>query len=171
MRLVLVILASCGGLMLVAVAIVTVVGAALPERHEATRSIILPAVPSDVYRVIADQQNAPTWRKDLNRVEMLDACGGRKQFREHGTHGSVTYEVVEDVPGRRLVTRIVDQDLGYSGSWTYVIIPSGGGSVLTITENGQVSNVLFRFMSRFVFGHTKSIDSYLASISRYMNAS
>jgi uncharacterized protein YndB with AHSA1/START domain len=171
MRLVLVILASCGGLMVVAAAVVSIVGAALPERHEATRSIILPAAPADVYRVIADQQNAPAWRKDLTRVEMLGASGGRKQFREHGTNGTVTYEVVEDVPGQRLVTRIVDRDLGYSGSWTYVITRREGGSVLTITENGQVSNVLFRFMSRFVFGHTKSIDSYLASLSRYMNAS
>jgi uncharacterized protein YndB with AHSA1/START domain len=166
-----VILASCGGLIVVAAAIVTIIGAVLPERHEATRSIILAAAPPDVYRVIADHENAPAWRQDLNRVEMLGASGGRKQFREHGAHGSVTYEVVEDVPGQRLVTRIVDRDLGYSGSWTYVITAREGGSVLTITENGQVSNVLFRFMSRFVFGHTKSIDTYLASISRYMAVS
>ncbi|HEY0160333.1 MAG TPA: SRPBCC family protein [Thermoanaerobaculia bacterium] len=168
MRLVIVILSSIAGLLLVAAAVIVVVGALLPERHEVSRSVTLRAAPSDVYRVITDRENAPRWRKDLKKVEMLGAQQGRPHFREHGAHGSVTYEIVEEVPGRSLVTRIVDQDLGYSGSWTYALAPAEGGTILTITEKGEVSNVVFRFMSRFVFGHTRTIDTYLAALSRHV---
>jgi hypothetical protein len=76
--------------------------------------------------------------------------------------------VVEEVAGQRLVTRITDLDLGYSGSWTYELQPTGSGTRVSITEHGVVTNVFFRFMSRFVFGHTKTIDTYLAALSERM---
>jgi hypothetical protein len=144
------------------IAIVIIVGASLPKHHVAARSVLLPASPAEVYGVIADVERAPSWREDVQRVEVL----GARQFREHGAHGAVTYEIVESVPGRRRVTRIVERDLGYSGAWTYSFAAHGAGTELTITEQGEVSNVLFRFMSRFVFGHTKTIDTYLAFLSR-----
>ncbi len=168
MRIVVVILSSLAGVAVVAAVAVAVIGALLPERHEVSRSITLRATPADVYRVIIDRENATSWRKELKHVEVLGSQNGRMHFREHGTHGSVTYEVVEDVPGRSVVTRIADRDLGYSGSWTYVLAPSDGGTVLTITERGEVSNVVFRFISHFVFGHTRTIDNYLAALSQHI---
>jgi hypothetical protein len=65
-----------------------------------------------------------------------------------------------------MVTRIRDTDLGYSGQWTYSFTPENGGTLVTITEDGEVSNVLFRFMSRYIFGHTATIDGYLESLAK-----
>jgi uncharacterized protein YndB with AHSA1/START domain len=169
-RLVMIVLLSIAGFMLVAVFVMAAVGAMLPSRHEVSRSVTLRAAPADVYRVLTDRENAPRWRKDLKKVEVLGSDGGRTRFREHGAHGSVTYEVVEETPGRSFETRIADRDLGYSGSWVYVLVPTDGGTTLTITEKGDVSNVIFRFMSRFVFGHARTIETYLAALSRHMNA-
>ena len=39
-----------------------------------------------------------------------------------------------------------------------------GGSDLTITEDGEVYNVIFRFMSRFVFGHHATMDAFLKNL-------
>ena len=75
--------------------------------------------------------------------------------------------MVEDVPGQRMVTRIRDTDLGYAGQWTYLFTAENGGTRVTIREDGEVSNVLFRFMSRYVFGHTATIDSYLTSLAKH----
>ena len=88
-------------------------------------------------------------------------------FREVGKHGTVNYELVEDVPAQRMVTRIRDTDLGYSGQWTYSFTPENGGTRVTIREDGEVSNVLFRFMSRYVFGQTSTIDAYLTSLAQH----
>ena len=66
-----------------------------------------------------------------------------------------------------MVTRIRDTDLGYSGKWTYMLAAEKGGTRLSIREDGEVSNVLFRFMSRYIFGHTATIDSYLTALAKH----
>ena len=40
------------------------------------------------------------------------------------------------------------------------------GSVMTRV----VSNLLFRFMSRFVFGHAKTIEDYLAALDAHLRS-
>lgn len=49
---------------------------------------------------------------------------------------------------------------GFGGRWTYEIAPAPTGSVLTITEHGEVYGALYRFMSRFVFGHYRTLETY-----------
>ena len=148
------------------VAVVAFVGFRLPMQHTSSRSIVLHQSPQQVYDVVRDFSSAPTWRTDLKSVEVQNQPNGKVHFREDGSQGTVNYELVEDIPGRRLVTRILDTDLGYSGKWTYGFTPEGSGTRVTITEDGEVSNVFFRFMSRYVFGHTATMDSYLTSLAK-----
>jgi uncharacterized protein YndB with AHSA1/START domain len=162
MKLLLIFLAAIVALMVV----VLVIGALLPKSHVASRHIILHRPPGDVYRVVRDFGSAPAWRPDLERVEMIPTGDNRVKFREHGKHGAVTYDLVEDRPNEKIVTSIADQDLGYSGTWTYTFNTEGSATRVEITEAGDVTNVLFRFMSRFVFGQTGTIEKYLAALGR-----
>ena len=68
-----------------------------------------------------------------------------------------------------LVLRIADPTLPFGGTWTYIVKAAPAGSTLTITEDGFVSNPLFRFMSRFVFGHYATIDTYLKNVAKKFN--
>lgn len=86
--------------------------------------------------------------------------------REYAKHGAVTYDLIEDQPGERMVTRIADLNLGYSGSWTYTFTKEPAGTRVQITEAGEVSNILFRFMSRFVFGQSSTIEKYLIALGK-----
>ena len=88
-------------------------------------------------------------------------------FREVSKHGTVNYELIEDVPNQRMVTKIRDTDLGYGGQWTYTLAAENNGTRVTIREDGEVSNILFRFMSRYIFGQTSTIDSYLTSLAKH----
>ena len=90
------------------------------------------------------------------------------RFKEGGSNGVVTYELVEDVPEGKIVTRIADTNLGYSGTWSYVFEPAAGGTTLHITEDGEVPNLLFRLMSRYVFGYTATIDTYLKALGKHL---
>jgi len=146
--------------------IIALLGLRLPRSHVVSRSILLHQSPQSVYAVARDFGNAPTWRPDVKHVEVETLGRGVVHFREKGKHGTVTYELVEDVPGDRMVTRILDTDLGYAGKWTYAFSPENGGTRVTITEDGEVSNVLFRFMSKYLFGQTATLDSYLASLAK-----
>ena len=88
---------------------------------------------------------------------------------EHGSNGDIAFESVERDPPRRLVTRIADRSLPFGGTWTYELTPAGSGTRLRITEHGEVFNPVFRFMSRFVFGHTATIDRFLKDVVRGAN--
>jgi hypothetical protein len=146
--------------------IMALIGSRLPKSHSASRSVFLHQSPKQVYSVVRDFASAPAWRSDVKRIEVHERPGTPLQFREEGKHGAVNFELAEDIPEQRMVTRILDTDLGYSGKWTYVFAPENGGTRVTITEDGEVSNVLFRFMSRYVFGQTATIDSYLNSLAK-----
>ncbi|MDX6383999.1 MAG: hypothetical protein QOK48_1572 [Blastocatellia bacterium] len=153
------------GLVLLA-GVIALIGSRLPKAHSASRSIFLHQSPAQVYAVVRDFSTAPTWRTDLKRVDVEPQTGGLVHFREEGKHGAVNFELAEDVPANRMVTRILDTDLGYSGKWTYVFTAENGGTRVTITEDGEVSNVLFRFMSRYVFGQTATMEAYLNALAK-----
>jgi hypothetical protein len=165
MRLGIYIVVTVLGVLVLLIGILALIGSQLPKNHVASRSIFLRKSPQDIYAVIRDFASMPKWRTDVKQVDVEGSSGGPVYFREVGKHGTVNYELTEDVPAQRMVTRIRDTDLGYAGQWTYTLAAENGGTRVTIREDGEVSNVLFRFMSRYIFGQTSTIDSYLTSLA------
>src|SRR5262249_39720949 len=91
---------------------------------------------------------------------------GRARWREKfGGNMEATLEVIEERPPQRLVRKIVGDDLPFGGQWEYEIKPLTARSQITVTERGFVRNPIFRFMSRFVFGHHATIEKYLRSLA------
>ena len=78
----------------------------------------------------------------------------------------MTYLVREERAGERLVVEIADENLPYGGTWTFEFCAAPGGSELRITERGFVKNTVFRFLAHFVFGHTRSIETYLRDLAK-----
>jgi uncharacterized protein YndB with AHSA1/START domain len=154
------------GTLLLAAALVAVAGALLPRGHVAARSAVFRRPPAEVFGVIGAFAAYPEWRGDVKKIELLPAFAGKERFREHNSFGAITFEVEERAESERLVTRIADTDLGFGGTWTYELTPADGGTRLTITERGEVSNVIFRFLSRFVFSQHATIDKYLQALGR-----
>lgn len=115
MKLILIVAIALAGVIVLLAVIVALVGSRLPKEHIATRSILLHKQPAEVYAVVRDFASAPRWRSDIQRVDVTTQPDGKIHFRETGKHDVVNYEVSEDVPGERLVTRILNTDLGYSG--------------------------------------------------------
>lgn len=167
MKTLLKILASLAALLLVVVCI----GYALPLKHRATRMAAYIATPDSIFAIITNSSAFPKWRTGVSAVENIASPDSAWRYREKGTDGDVLYVVDEAVPAQRLVTRIADKSLPYGGKWTYEITPSLTGAWLRITEDGEVYNPLFRFMSRFVFGQHATIDTYLNDLGRRMNQS
>jgi len=148
------------------IAIVALVGSLLPRAHTVSRTVTLRQRPDEVWRILTDYENSPSWRTDISKVEVLPARDGRLCWREIKGSDAITYVREEEDPPRRLVTRIADKNLPFGGSWSYEISPAPQGSTLTVTENGEVYNPIFRFVSRFVMGHYASIDAFLGALQR-----
>jgi uncharacterized protein YndB with AHSA1/START domain len=150
----------------IVVAIIVVVGMLLPTEHTARSHATFDAAPDSLWRVLTDVAAFPSWRSDVSRVELLPSSNGRRSWREIGKHGTITFEEVAAEPSRRLVSRITDPGLPFGGSWTYDVVPEANGTRVTITESGVVYNPIFRFMSRFVFGHHATQEAFLRSLGQ-----
>lgn len=131
------------------IVVIVLVGWLLPVGHAATVSARMPAPPTTVYGVVSDLPSYPAWWSEDPGVKS---------------------EVVSASPPVRLVTRIADRDQPFGGTWTFEIAPDGAGSVVTITENGEVYNPVFRFLSKFVFGHTGTMTSFLEALQKHLAA-
>ena len=152
------------GLLLALVLIGAVIGYTLPKSHVASASARFGAPPDSIWASLTDVTAFPNWRPGVTRVELLPDDNGQRGWRELGKHDAVTYRVVESVAPRRLVTRIADQNLPYGGRWSYELTPDGAGTRLTITENGEVYNPIFRFVSRFFLGYTSTMEGVLRAL-------
>jgi hypothetical protein len=151
-------------LLIVAVGFVLAVaiGALLPKHHIASRSAAYRATPERLFSLIAGPQD---WRPDVARSEVLPDPRGRELLRETTRDGkTITYEVLDRAAPTSLKRRIVNDNLPYSGTWTYSLQPEGELTIVRITEDGQVFNPVFRFVSRFVLGHTRTLDAYLRAL-------
>jgi uncharacterized protein YndB with AHSA1/START domain len=153
------------GALVAIVLVVTLVGWMQPVAHKAVRERTFAVAPDSLFALITDVEKAPSWRTKVKSVEVVANDSGKRSFREVSSDGSILYVVEEAVPGRRFVTRIADRSLPFGGKWTFDLSPAGAGTTLRITEDGEVYNPIFRFVSRFVMGHHATIDAYLNDLS------
>jgi uncharacterized protein YndB with AHSA1/START domain len=128
------------------VGIIALIGFFLPVKHEASRSAEFRRPPENVWTLIANPNAYSEWWPGAD----------------------VKTEVIESTPPSRLVTKIVGET-AFGGTWTFEIVPAASGSRLTITERGEVYNVIFRTLSRFVFGYTDTMDSFLNAVKNKLN--
>ena len=119
------------------VVLVIVIGAMLPKKHTASRTVTIALPPDALYRLLTEIK-----------------------------FGDVPVRIERQEAPSLLVTRVVEGQ-PFGGTWTYRVAPApAGGSQLTITEDGEVYNVVFRFMSRFVFGHYATLDAFLEDVKK-----
>lgn len=163
MRYLLIAAAILGALVL----LVLVIGWSLPVRHTATSEATINTSAGPLYSLITDVEHYHEWRSSVDRSERLADSAGKTRFREFGSNGTILFEVESAQPDKRVVTRIADPSLPFGGSWTYELIPHGSSTTLRITENGEVYNPLFRFVSRFVMGYTRTMDTYLQDARKH----
>ena len=153
------------------VGLVALIGAMLPRNHVATRSARYRRSPQEVWSAITTVVDFPIWRPGVKSIERLPDRDGHAMWIEKGPQDAIPYEATEfsppDASGKaRLVGKIADPRLPYGGTWTYELAAAAGGAELRITERGEVYNPIFRFISRFVMGHTKTIDDYLEALGK-----
>jgi hypothetical protein len=158
---------SLAGLIVALIAIVVVVGFSLPKEHVASRRLKLDQKPDAVWNVITDFQNQPSWLPLVVSAEKQPDHNGNAVWQEVYKNSSdkITLETTESIPFQKLVRTIPDTGGVFFGRWEYEITTTKDGCAVKITEFGSVSNPVFRFMSKFVFGHNSTIETYLKALA------
>lgn len=147
--------------------LLTLVGALLPVQHVATVRIALSQPPEAVYDVVTDVTRATEWRTGLDSLRVVDA-GPPLRWRESSSMGTIEFARVDAIAPRMVRAEIQGaKEQGFGGTWTWDIVPQpDGGTVVTITENGEVYNPIFRLLSRYVFGHYDTLEQYARDLAK-----
>ena len=126
--------------------VIALVGYYLPVAHEASRSAEFNKPPDQVFALIADPNTYRGW----------------------WSGSEVKTEIVERVPPTKLVTKIVGETQ-FGGTWTFELVPTPSGSRLTITERGEIFNLIFRALAKYAFGYTGTMESFLEAAKKKLN--
>lgn len=138
-------------------------GSRIPRDHVAIARAYYRAPASAIWALIANPTTYPSWRGDVTDVTITSAggtAGAPLTWRERGAQGTMNYLMAEQDAGTRMVTRITDENLPFGGQWEFTLEQKGERALLTITERGFVKPALFRFMARYLFSHTKTMEDY-----------
>jgi polyketide cyclase/dehydrase/lipid transport protein len=149
------------GVMVAIVLIVALIGLMLPGAHRAMHMASFGQPPEAIFAAITGPQD---WRGIVKTD--LPAEGGRRRWREQSGRRSITFEETASDRPRLYQCRIADADLPFSGTWTWEITATKDGCICRITEEGQIKSPVFRFVSRFILGQTRTIDDYLSALGR-----
>lgn len=146
-------------------------GGHLPREHIAMESVELQAPPARVYAAVRDLEKTPKWRPGVTRVEPLlsKSEAAPPAYRQWDADGALTLEVIEDIPEKRVVTRIADLGLPFAGRWVFQIEPTpSGGTRLTLAEIGDIPNPLLRLFAHYVFDLDAGVEQYLADLQAHL---
>ena len=146
------------------VLLVIAIGYALPVQHVASRHATFRQPPEAIFAVLTDPSHFADWRSDVTSVEVLATAPLR--WREHGSNGDITFVVEESVRRDAWSRASTTARCRLAARGPTSSPPAAEAPPLTITEHGEVYNPLFRFLSRFVFGQTATMDAYLAALQK-----
>jgi hypothetical protein len=151
--------------------VIVVVGYSLPVKHRAQVTATIAAPPDQVYALITNVAAFPTWRTGVRSVEILTSSDARPRWREVSKSGTIPFVVESANPPITLVGRIDSKSLPFGGTWTYEVQPtSDGRSRLQITEDGEIYNPIFRFVSRFFIGYEGTMRQYVSDVKRTLKS-
>jgi uncharacterized protein YndB with AHSA1/START domain len=154
------------GVLLGLLVLIFVTGMLLSKAHVVSRSLKIKAPPDKLWPVIGDFENVPTWHPQVIQVERLPDHHGREVWRETYKGGyRITLETTECLPPRRLIRSIAAEKGPFTGCWEFEITPAEEGCRLTITEKGEVSNPVFRFMFRLFMDPAMYLEKYLKALA------
>jgi hypothetical protein len=132
---------------LVAVVVMAMVGAGLPQQHVLTRRKSFAAPPERVWSALLSIRQLPVDRSDMRAVDQGVATTPPSAIEVVGTPVAITIETFR--PPRTLVVRTSEPDVSYGGTWTFEVeLETSQITKLTVTEEAVVRGRLLRFVVR-----------------------
>lgn len=141
------------------------VGLLRPRLHTVRSRLRLASTLEPVWEIVADHEQWADWQPGLKRVELLPETEGMTTLIAEGSWGEMPMRIEACEPPHRLVT-FVDGGT-YSGRWIWELEAApDGGTVVTLTEEGEVRNPLFRTATMFHDNHKSMLRALRALATR-----
>lgn len=146
-------------------------GLSLPQQHHERVTVDLPASQAQVWDLLTAYADMPKWWDQVKTVKEGQAPNGAVITWNEDEHGQrVGFVTKEQKRPKLLVREIYDpkEALGWGGTWTFRLEKLGKGKPvrtrLSVTEDGFVSNPLFRVLIAKVFGYQRQLASFTTAL-------
>ncbi len=127
------------------VALVLLVGAALPPRRKTTIRVLLHHSPAQVWPLIADP-GRQAWRPEVTHVVTARNAAGQEIWREMGEAHVRSWKLERVEPTARMVRASTEAPLFSRERWTIELRPEAVGSELRLTRELEWTNPVARLM-------------------------
>lgn len=154
------------GVFVLLIVVVLIIGLLTPADHQASRTLRLKQSPEAIWAAINDHANEPSWREDVASVTSAGERNGKPVWQENYKDGNTLQLMTTESRQPHRMVREIAEEGPFSGRWEIDVEPIAGGSSVKITEIGKVSNPFFRFVSKYILGHTHQMEKYLTSLAK-----
>lgn len=162
------ILLIVGGVLIIVISLIVIIGLLLPVKHSAKVTAKYGRSQNAVWEMVSDYAGQSRWRSGVKDMVRLEDREGQEVWKEERGRGdTISYMLIARDPPRMLRAKIVDNKQ-FGGTWTWIVNPTGESEcVLTITEDGEIYNPIFRVVSRFIMGYDATMKAWQTDLAAH----
>lgn len=98
-----------------------------------------------VWQSLTNINLIPKTKRDIQSVEILEENFGLFTWRENTKKGGYRiYKIIEKKEPFKYTVELLESSVGLTGTWTYFLENSSGGSIVTIQEESKNNNIWIR---------------------------
>jgi hypothetical protein len=146
-------------------------GSSLPEAHTGTVRARLPVDDDVVWALVSDPLRRPEWVEHVAKVVEGEVDGVHAWRQVDPSGDRFDFRVVEERRPELVIATARTEDLGMAARWTWTVEDDGGGGTLvTVTEEGTVPNPFYRAGWQLRRGPYVVIESDLRGLAAALGA-
>lgn len=171
MKILLISLGVIAGLLVLVGLILYLLGCTQPERHTARITFTLPKPRAAVWAALTDYAAMPRWWPAVKAVRLETRANGEVFTWNTDAHGKeIAFRTREERAPAHLVREIAGDDLPFGGTWTYELAEDGGGTRVTLTEDGFIKPPFFRGVARIFMKPDATMRDFEQHFTPYVTA-
>jgi uncharacterized protein YndB with AHSA1/START domain len=175
MKVALFVLLGLVALLVVVALVFFIAGATMPREHRSVVTATFKAVRATVWAAITDYAAMPAWWPAVKSVRIENLPDGTELTWNKDSHGQeIPFRTGESRVNEKLVRVIAAEkvaSLPFGGTWTFVLTDApGGGTQLTLTEDGFINPPVFRAVAKWFMGLDATQKDFIAHLERRLAA-
>jgi uncharacterized protein YndB with AHSA1/START domain len=173
MKIVLVLVLGLIGAAGIALVVFYIAGSRMPREHRSQMKATFPADRAAVWDAINDFDGMPGWWPAVKSVRTERLTDGTVITWNKDAHGNeIPFKTAVLHPENKLVREIVPTDQPFGGTWTFELDDApGGGTTLTLTEDGWIQPPVFRAVAKWIVGLDTNQRDFIAHLGKHLAGS
>ena len=146
-------------------------GLSMPREHRSVVSATFQASRAAVWSAITDYAAMPSWWPGVKSVRREKLPDGTELTWNKDSHGQeIPFRTGESRVNEKLVRVIAVEKvakLPFGGTWTFALADApGGGTQLTLTEDGFINPPIFRAVAQWFIGLDATQKDFIANLEK-----